>query len=220
MFKKILIVEGLDSVSLGLSTSLSSHFTAEIITAKNSEEALIKLKRAVFEETHYDLVISDLAFVDANDTLKNGEEFISATRKVTPGIKIMVYSAETKPYRIYTLFHKYKINAFIAKGRESINEIIDATKQIYNSEIIYISPKYVSFIEKKSNNDIEEYDVMLLKHLSLGKTQSEISTLFKDEGMQNSSTSSIEKRINKLRILLKANNTINLIAIAKDLGII
>jgi len=221
MFKKILIVEGLDSISLGLSTSLSSHFTAEICTAKSSEEALIKLKKGIREANNFDLVISDLEFVDAiNSGPDSGEEFITAIREISPNVKIMVYSAENKPYRIYTLFHKHKINAFIARGRESIYEIIEATKKIFKSEIIYISPKYVSFIEKKSNNDIEEYDVKLLKHLSLGKTQSEISNLFRDEGMQNSSVSSIEKRINKLRILLKANNTINLIAIAKDLGII
>ena len=135
MFKKILIVEALDSISLGLSTSLASHFTAEIAAAKSSEEAILKIKRALQVQKYFNLIICDIAFIDGNDDgqHKSGEEFISIIREISPEIKIMVYSAESKPFRIYTLFHKYKINAFIAKGRESIHEIIEATKQMFNS---------------------------------------------------------------------------------------
>lgn len=47
-----------------------------------------------------------------------------------------------------------------------------------------------------------------------------METVFKQEGIFPNSKSSIEKHINKLRIYFKANNTVHLVAIAKDLGIV
>jgi two-component system capsular synthesis response regulator RcsB len=45
-------------------------------------------------------------------------------------------------------------------------------------------------------------------------------TVFKHEGISPNSKSSIEKQVSKLKIYFKANNTVHLVAIAKDLGII
>jgi hypothetical protein len=47
----------------------------------------------------------------------------------------------------------------------------------------------------------------------------EISREFKNTGIIPNG-SSIEKRINKLKIYFKANNNVHLIAIAKDLGLV
>jgi hypothetical protein len=43
---------------------------------------------------------------------------------------------------------------------------------------------------------------------------------FKNTGIIPNGSSSIEKRINKLKIYFKANNNVHLIAIAKDLGLV
>ena len=56
--------------------------------------------------------------------------------------------------------------------------------------------------------------------LSIGISQENIEAEFKKEGISPNSKSSIEKHINKLKIYFKANNTVHLVAIAKDLGII
>jgi transcriptional regulator len=56
--------------------------------------------------------------------------------------------------------------------------------------------------------------------LEQGHHQSEISKIFKKQSTSPSSTSTIEKRINNLKTYFKAKNTINLVAKAKDLGII
>jgi hypothetical protein len=58
----------------------------------------------------------------------------------------------------------------------------------------------------------------LLKLLSNGYILEEISREFKNTGIIPNGSSSIEKRINKLKIYFKANNNVHLIAIAKDLG--
>jgi hypothetical protein len=62
--------------------------------------------------------------------------------------------------------------------------------------------------------EIESYDITLLKSLSNGLTLDEISTNFKSTGIVPNGSSSLEKRINRLKIYFKANN-VHLIAITK-----
>jgi hypothetical protein len=58
-----------------------------------------------------------------------------------------------------------------------------------------------------------------LKLLSNGYILEEISKEFKNMGIIPNGSSSIEKRINKLKIYF-SNNNVHLIAIAKDLGLV
>ena len=71
-----------------------------------------------------------------------------------------------------------------------------------------------------NNLEIDDFDIQLLKQLANGHSQEEISTHFKNNKISPSSLSSLEKRLNKLRIEFKANNAIHLVAIVKDLGLI
>jgi DNA-binding CsgD family transcriptional regulator len=75
-------------------------------------------------------------------------------------------------------------------------------------------------LNDKSLHEIEAYDISLLKLLSNGYILEEISREFKNMGIIPNGSSSIEKRINKLKIYFKANNNVHLIAIAKDLGLV
>ncbi len=67
---------------------------------------------------------------------------------------------------------------------------------------------------------MDNYDIQLIKHLSIGVTQDGMEAVFKKEGIAPNSKSAIEKRINKLKIYFRANNTVHLVSIAKDLGIV
>ncbi|UCA56716.1 MULTISPECIES: helix-turn-helix transcriptional regulator [Aequorivita] len=68
--------------------------------------------------------------------------------------------------------------------------------------------------------DISDYDIEVLKLLSRGYSQKEISNDFLANDITPSSLSSIEKKIRKLCDHFKANNTIHLVVIVKDLGLI
>lgn len=68
--------------------------------------------------------------------------------------------------------------------------------------------------------EIEEYDISLLKLLSFEFTLDEIVFDFKKIGVIPNGYSSVEKRINKLRVYFKARNKVHLIAIAKDMGLV
>ena len=65
-----------------------------------------------------------------------------------------------------------------------------------------------------------DIDILLVEKLSQGYSQDEISSTFKKQKIKPSSLSSIEKRLNKLKVQFKANNAIHLVAKVKDLGLI
>ena len=222
MFKKILIAEDIDTISIGVASILEKHTNADVRNTKYCDEAIAKIKRAIAEESPFDLIITDLSFKEDHreTTIANGEGLIAAIRKIQPNVKIIVYSIDDRAHRIKALFNNFSINAFIAKGRDSIAEFPYALQMISATDAFYISQQVAHLFEEKSISEIDRYDIELLKHLSQGLTQSEISEIIKAQGKNTSSTSSIEKRINKLKIYFKANNTIHLIAIAKDMGVI
>lgn len=80
---------------------------------------------------------------------------------------------------------------------------------------------YVGFIDNQTDDfNINIQDIKILKHLSAGTPQDEIVQMFKDLGINPNSKSAMERRISKLKNFFKANNTVHLISIAKDIGII
>jgi hypothetical protein len=93
-------------------------------------------------------------------------------------------------------------------------------ESIFKTDEKNISSGLTYTLNDKSLHEIEAYDISLLKLLSKGCILDEISVEFKNTGIIPNGSSSIEKRINKLKIYFKANNNVHLIAIAKDLGLV
>ena len=93
-------------------------------------------------------------------------------------------------------------------------------QRIFNNEEIKPSDKINHALRDKSLFEIESYDISLLKSLSKGLTLDDISSEFKDSGIIPNGCSSLEKRINRLKIYFKASNNVHLIAITKDLGLV
>jgi DNA-binding NarL/FixJ family response regulator len=117
------------------------------------------------------------------------------------------------------LVNELHINAYVCKGRRGLVELSKAVHTMFSGQL-YLSPEVQNALNPKNELEIDEYDIQLLKQLALGRSQEEISQWFSKENIAPSSLSSIEKRLNKLRIQFKANNATHLIAIVKDLGLI
>lgn len=222
MFKKVLIAEDLDSISIAIVQTLQAISIPDIHHSKYCDDALLKIKKAIHDNVPYDLLISDLSFKadHRENKLVSGEELIEAVKKIQPDIKTVVFSIEDKSFRIKSLFNTLKINAYISKGRDSIPELQNAIQRIYNNEDVKQTIAIANALRDNSLFEIESYDITLLKSLSNGLTIDEISTNFKSTGIVPSGNSSLEKRINRLKIYFKANNNVHLIAITKDLGLI
>jgi two-component system capsular synthesis response regulator RcsB len=222
MFKKALIVDDIDFNDIAAVQVLEELEVPEIVFSKYCDDALLKIKKAYKDNEPYQLLISDLSFkVDHNEnTLNSGEELIAAVKQLFPEIKIIAFSIEDKSYRIKSLFDKYKIDGFVMKGRNSIAELKKAIKTVYLDSQKYLSPELNYILQDKTVNEIDNYDIQLIKYLSIGETQENMEFTLKENGISPNSKSTIEKRINKLKIYFKANNTTHLVAIAKDLGLV
>ncbi|EJL60561.1 response regulator [Flavobacterium sp. CF136] len=222
MFKKVLIAEDLDAINLGIEQVLKDLNIIDFQHSKYCDEAFLKIRRAIQDNEPYDLLISDLSFKTDHREVKiaNGDELIQKVRELQPDIKIIAYSVEDKSYRIKSLFDNAGIDGFVLKGLNSIEEIKKAIHIISASDQKFISQEVTSALQEKNNYEIDDLDIQILKHLSLGTPQDDITKTFKELGIKPNSKSTIEKRISKLKDFFKANNTTHLVSITKDMGII
>ncbi|PZO31272.1 MAG: response regulator [Flavobacteriaceae bacterium] len=221
MYKKVLIAEDFDSINIAVKQTLEEMGVQEIHYVKYCDDAIIKLKKALQENKPFDLLISDLSFVEdyREVTIASGEELIQAIKEIQPTINIIVYSVEDKPYIIKTLFDEAQINGYVKKGRNSISQLKTAIETLLYGKT-FISPELTHALQDKTGKEIDNYDITLLSHLANGVAIEEMETLFKHLNITPNSKSTIEKRVAKLKDYFKANNNIHLIAITKDLGII
>jgi len=222
MFQKVITTDDLDSINIAVIQALQELGIPDIQFAKYCDEAFLKIKKEQMDNKPFDLLISDLSFKTdhRNEKLQSGEELIRAVKIAQPNLKVLVFSIEDKTHRIKNLIENEGINGYVLKGRNSIPELKKAIQSIYSDDSIFISSIIANQIGDKSLFEIENYDIELLKSLSKGFTQDEIGLQFKNNEIAPCGSSSIEKRINKLKIFFRANNNAHLIAITKDLGLI
>ena len=221
MFSKVLVAEDMEDINKGVYTTLCELGVSEIIQTQYCDDAFLQIKKGYLDENPFQLLITDLSFkLDYREQkITSGEALVEAVKAEAPNIKIIVYSVEDKLQRVRTLINTYGINAYICKGRRGLTELTKAISKVYNNAM-YLSPEVENALNPKTDLEIDNYDIQLVKHLSNGLSQEEISVLLKNQNISPNSLSTIEKRLNKLRIQFKANNAIQLVAIAKDLGLI
>lgn len=219
MFKKVLIAEDFDTVNLAVKQTLEAIGIQDIQYAKYCDDALLKIKRALLDNQPFELLISDLSFNQDHRkvTIQSGDELISLAKKEQPNLKIIAYSVEDKSFRVRSLFEKFDINGYVYKNRYSLEQLKVALNTIYESEKKYITPEMAHLLKDNTLLEIDHYDIQLIKQLSNGIAQDKMDARFKELGIEPNSKSTIEKRIGKLKDYFKANNTVHLIAIAKDL---
>jgi two-component system capsular synthesis response regulator RcsB len=222
MFKKVIIAEDLDAMNLGIQQVLKDLNINNSQHSKYCDDAFLKIRAAINQNEPYDLLISDLSFKTDHRavTIASGDELVQKVRELQPDIKIIAYSVEDKSFRIKSLFDHAGINAFVLKGLNSIEELKKAINILSTSDQKFISPEVASALQEKNNYEIDDIDIKILKHLSAGTSQDEIIEIFKNSDIKPNSKSAVEKRLSKLKDFFKANNTVHLVSITKDMGII
>ncbi|AUC81716.1 response regulator transcription factor [Lacinutrix sp. Bg11-31] len=221
MFKKVLIADDLGSINQGVTTVLNALGINNIEQVQYCDDAVLKIKRAVLDNVPFDLVITDLSFVIDHraQKLTSGDALAKFINNNYPELKVIVYSVEDRLQRVRTLIKTDQVNAYVCKGRRGLIEIEKAITAVYLNQL-FVSPQVAQALSKKSNLDIDDYDITLAKQLSHGKDQKGISAYLVANNITPSSVSSIEKHLTKLRIHFKADNATHLVSIMKDLGLI
>ncbi|MCL5246503.1 DNA-binding response regulator [Cellulophaga sp. 20_2_10] len=221
MFTKVLIAEDFQDTNNGIVTAITKKLSiAEIKEELYCDKAYNRAVVALNNNVPFQLLVTDLQFKEgyADRKLTSGIELINAIKKVQPNIKVIVNSMEDNPTRIKALFKEQKINGFVCKGRENLNELMTAIQDVYDGHD-YISPQ----INRNANNtiiELDDYDFLILKELAEGLSKKEIVLKFKQNNITPNSESTIDKRIGKLFDDFEAKNTTHLIAKLTRDGII
>lgn len=221
MFKKVLIADDLGSINQGVLTVLDALGIKNVQQVQYCDDAHLKIKKAIFDKSPFDLVITDLSFKPDHreEKITSGDALIEVLNNEFPELKVIVYSVEDRLQRIRTLVNIHNVNAYVCKGRRGLIELSNAINVVFNGDK-YFSPHIEHALSHKTDLEVDDFDIKLLKQLSKGLSQDEISIFFKRNNVSPSSLSSIEKRLNKLKIQFRANNAIHLVALVKDLGLI
>lgn len=221
MFKKILIADDLGSINKGVLTILKDVNIDHVIQVQYCDDAYLKIKKAIIDNEPFDVLITDLSFKEDHreQTIISGEGLIEVLRREYPNLKIIVYSIDDRLQKVRTLVSKFNINGYVCKGRQGLLELAQAIKTIHNNTL-YLSPQVANALSHHKDIDIDDFDISLISYISQGLVQDEISQIYKQNGITPSSLSSIEKRLNKLKVQFNVKNTTHLVATAKDLGLI
>ena len=220
MFGKILIAEDHESSNFSVQKVAEELQIPIVDHVYYCDDAFTKLKKSL-ESQPYDLLISDLSFEeDENKQLiKNGRELVKACREIVPDLKVIVFSAEHRLGVIDLLFNELNINAFVRKARSDSKELRKAIESVYQGEV-YISHNLKLPVKNANTLEFSNLDIILLQLLSDGVLQKNIPKILQDKNIQPNSLSSVEKRVNAMKIILSVKNTEELIARGKEFGII
>jgi len=221
MFNKVLIADDLGSINQGVLTILKNFDIDNVVQVQYCDDAYLKIKKAIIDRKPFDVLITDLSFKQDHreQTIVSGEGLIEVLRHEYPNLKIIVYSIDDRLQKVRTLVSKFNINGYVCKGRKGLVELALAIKAIHNNTL-YLSPPVSNALSHHKDIDIDDFDISLIFYISRGLSQDEISQIYKEKRITPSSLSSIEKRLNKLKIQFNVKNTTHLVATAKDLGLI
>ncbi len=218
---KILVAEDIDSIGLGLETLFRRLGEVDVTQVAYCREAYLKLQRASIDGVPFDILVTDLMFDPGNSDseLKGGEDLIALIREKKINVRIVVYSVENRLSALRRLFEKYAIDGYVTKGRDSNRELLAAIETVMGGKR-HLPSQFPNLLTRTPLTDVTEYDLTLLRMLSEGLKNEEISARLKAKGESAASLSSVEKKIARLKLIFDARNSNQLVLKVKELGLI
>ena len=146
MFTKVLVAEDYEIANQGIIKVLNEEVGIhDIQEAQYCDDAYLKFRKAHQDHNPFELLITDLSFKEDHkvQTRTSGIELIQDIRKIQPEINIIVYSQESRPDKINSLFQKLNINGYVCKGQHAIKELVHCIQGVYRGDIIL--PPAVSY---------------------------------------------------------------------------
>lgn len=220
-FNKVLVAEDTDSINFGIVAKLESIGINNIEHVQFCHDAHLKIKKALFDKEPYELLISDLSFVNprGKSKLNSGEDLIAAAKEIQPNLKIIAFSVIDKQTVIQNLLNNLEVDAYVCKGLNGLKELENAIECIAQNKK-FKCPIAAAVLKQKNIFTLSVYEQKLLKMLANGHKQSEISNNFKLKNITPNSIRSIEANISKLKDTFNAKNSHQLVHMATSLGLI
>jgi DNA-binding NarL/FixJ family response regulator len=220
-FENILVVEDQEMANLSLRITLESLQLPRPLHTYHTDHAISLLTKAHSGEDPYDLLITDLYFEDEGtaEQLPAGIELIQTAKSMQPGLKVLVFSAESKIGMIRRLYEELDIDGYVRKARGDAKDLKDALEQIAHNRRYY-PREYRSLAAQQNQHDFTDRDKAIVRLLNEGYSQQEIADWLTSNDMPPFGLSSVEKRLKLMRTAMNFSKNQQLIGFCKDLGII
>lgn len=221
MFKRVLIAEDHESANISVQKTLQDLEVAEVDYAYYCDDALLRIRKALQADDPYELLITDLSFEEDGrvQVLGDGPALIGAARGLQPGLKVLVFSAEQKAAVIEPLFKELGIDGYVRKARRDAQELKLAVETIAKNRVHY--PAHLrQTVVQKNTYAFSDYDVRLVSLLAGGMSQKDIPAYLLRHEIKPASLSSVEKRLNQIRMALEFTKNEQLVVFCRDMGII
>ena len=221
MYTKILIAEDHDSEKNSIVDSLLQLGTSTVDQVQFCDDALLHIRKAIYDKQPYELLITDLSFTPAfgKNKITTGQDLIAKARELQPELPIIVFTSNDKQFVIKSLSENLNIQGYVCKGLKGLQELSVAVKTVYNNQSYYC-PVSEGALKQRNILEVGDYELTLLKLLAEGKKQKEIAVYLKNQNILPDSVRSVEDRISKLKDYFNASTLPQLIHIAFKLGMI
>ena len=221
MFRKVLIVEDHESISISVRKTLADIGISNAEYTYYCDDAMMLITKSLANGDAYDLLISDLYFEEDHRPQKitDGIALTSLVKQLQPDMKIIIFSAETRVAIIESLFKNYGIDGYVRKARHDAKELKLAIDALAKNKT-YISSDLRESLRQKNSHEFTDFDTTIITQLAQGTLQKDIPIYLMQNNIKPSGLSSVEKRLNFIKETLGFSKNEQLVAYCKDFGII
>lgn len=221
MITKVLIAEDHESANISVQKTLEELSITQVEYVYYCDDALDRITRTAGTSHSYDLLITDLSFEPdgRKQVLSEGRELIRAVRNIQPDLKVLVFSAESRPTTIEQLYNHLGIDGYVRKARHDARELKQAITEIAQHRR-YLPRHLQQLINNKNAYEFTKFDKLIITLLAEGMLQKDIPAYLQQQQIKPSGLSTIEKRLNQMKEALEFTKNEQLVAFCKDMGII
>lgn len=220
-FEKILVVEDQDMANWSVRKTVESLELPSPMYSYHAENAIVLLTKAASHGEPYDLLVTDLYFESerTGKQMPDGKELVRAAHALESGLKILVFSSESKIGVIRQLYDEFGIDGYVRKARGDAQELKTAIEHLAQNRRYY-PREYRSLSTQDNQHEFTDYDKTLVRLLNEGYSQQEIANWLEANRMTPSGLSSVEKRLKLMRTAMKFSKNQQLIGYCIEFGLI
>lgn len=221
MFEHVIIAEDHEIANISLRKTLEDIGIPNPDYAFFCDLTLAKIRKALANHQPYDLLITDLYFEPEGSTrqLPDGAALVKLAKGLQPGLKTLVFSAESRPSIIRQLFDELDIDGYVRKARGDAGDLKDALKRIAGHQK-YHPRELRNEAAKQNMHSFTNYDKTIVRLLAGGMPQKSIPDYLAANDIQPSGKSSMEKRLNLVKSAMNFTSNEQLVLFCREMGLI
>ena len=219
---RILIADDHQLVIQGILISLKEVGDFDVVTT-NTCDAAFKLLKANQHTNPFQILFTDLSFdtCEQGTELVDGEDLIKALKKQGVDVKVCVITAHTETNRVFNVISNLNPEAYLLKSKCTSAEISFAIQKMLKNEYYYTHEIHEKMMRRNIIQiQVDDIALQILRELPNHPKIINLEGVIKKSDGALIKLRSIEAKLANLRTDLNANNNIDLILKAKELGII